>query len=191
MHLVGAELYGELEDEEKGQCLVGPGKLDETLLKTIEPSLAKAMYEHGENEDGYPERALKEEGWDALGVELGEHAVQIVLSRGEVGATEEDPCEHDEHLTQEPAGNLHPPTMRGETVQKEPLAALVHHKAEAVQGSPEDKHQRASVPQTCHHHGDEVVEVGAELSPFVTSHGDVEIIPEPCGERNVPTTPKL
>lgn len=191
LHLVGAELYGELEDKKKSQCLEGPGKLYEALLKTIEPSFTKAMYEYGEHEDGYPERSLGNEGWDAFGVELGEHAVQIVLSRGEVEATEEDPCEHDEHLTQKPAGNLHPPTMRGEAVQKEPLAPLVHHKAEAVQGSPENEHQRASVPQTCHHHGDEVVEVGAKPSPFVTSHGDVEIIPEPCRERNVPTTPKL
>ena len=191
LDLVGAELYCELEDEEKENGLQRPVEGDEALLKAIEPSFAEAMHKHGEHEDGYPERALGYEGWDALGVELGEHPVQKVLGGCEVGTTEEDPREHDEHLAQEPTGNLHPQTVRGQTMEEEPVAPLVHHKTEAVHGSPEDEHEGASVPQTCHHHGDEVVEIGAHLSHLVASQRDVEIVAEPGGERNVPPSPKL
>ena len=169
LDLVGAELYCELEDEEKENGLQRPVEGDEALLKAIEPSFADTMHQHGEHEDGYPQRALGYEGKDALGVELGEHPVQIVPGRAEVGATEEDPREHDKHLAQEPTGNLHPQTVRGQTMEEKSVAPLMNHKTEAVHGSPEYEHQRASVPQTCHNHGEKVVEIGAHLPHPVAS----------------------
>jgi hypothetical protein len=68
LDLVGAELYGELEDEEEEDGLQRPVEGDEALLKAIEPSFAEAMHKHGEHEDGYPERSLGHEG----GVDLGQ-----------------------------------------------------------------------------------------------------------------------
>lgn len=44
LDLVGAELYGELEDDEEEQGLQCPVKGDKTLLETVEPALAEAMH---------------------------------------------------------------------------------------------------------------------------------------------------
>ena len=146
LDLVGAKLYGKLEYQEEENALQRPVQGDETFLEAIEPSLAEAMNKHGEEQNGYPQRALGNEGRDTLGIELGEHSVQKVLCRGYSGTSEEYPCEQDEHLAQEPTGHLHPPSVRGQTMKKEPVAPLVHHKSQAVHGSPKYKHQRASMP---------------------------------------------
>ena len=47
LDLVGAELYGELEDEKEEDGLQRPVEGDEALLKAIEPSFAEAMNKHG------------------------------------------------------------------------------------------------------------------------------------------------
>lgn len=73
LYLISTELYGELEDDEEEQGLQCPVKGDEALLKAVEPALAEAMDKHGEEQNGYPQGALGNEGGDALGVELGEH----------------------------------------------------------------------------------------------------------------------
>ena len=191
LDLVGAELYCELEDDEEEQGLQCPVKGDKTLLKAVEPALAEAMNKHGEEQNGYPQGALGNEGGDALGVKLGEHPAEIACGRGEVGTTEEYPCEQDERLAQEPTGYLHPPTAGGEAVEEETVAPLVHHKANAMHGTPKNEHQCASMPQTCYNHGEEVVEVGAHLPHPAASQGDVEIVAKPCGERDVPSAPEF
>lgn len=92
LDLVGAELYGELEDDEEEHGLQCPVKGDEALLEAVEPALAEAMNKHGEEQNGYPQGALGNEGWDALGIELGEHPAEIAGGGGDVGTTEEYPC---------------------------------------------------------------------------------------------------
>ena len=81
--------------------------------------------------------------------------------------------------------------MRGHTVQEKLAEHLVHHQRHSVHGSPQCKHHGASVPQTCHHHGDEVIEIEAQLVPPVASQGYVHIVAEPCGEGYVPTAPEF
>ena len=81
LNLVGAELYGELEDDEEEKGLQRPVKGDEALLKAVEPALAEAMNKHGEEQYGYPQGALCNEGGDALGVKLGKHPAEIACGR--------------------------------------------------------------------------------------------------------------
>ena len=146
LDLVGAKLYGKLEYQEEENALQRPVQGNETFLEAIEPALAEAMNKHGEEQNGYPQRALGNEGRDTLGIELGEHSVQKVLCRGYSGTSEEYPCEQDEHLAQEQTGYLHPPSVGRKAVEKETVTQFVHHKTNAMHGSPEYKHRRASVP---------------------------------------------
>ena len=191
MDFVGAELYGELEDEEEEDGLQRPVEGDEALLKAIEPSFAYGMNQNGNRQKGHPQGALHHECRYAIHIELRYHPSEKQQCRGQICRAEENPRDEQERLAEQPAGHLHPPTAGGQTVEEETVAPLVHHKANAMHGTPENEHQRASVPKACHNHGEEVVEVGAHLPHPAASQGNVEIVAEPGGERNMPTSPKF
>ena len=68
---------------------------------------------------------------------------------------------------------------------------LMHHKSEAMESTPDDEHPGRAMPQTCHQHGEEVVEIHAHLSLPVSAQRNIHIIAEPEGKRDVPATPEL
>ncbi len=60
-----------------------------------------------------------------------------------------------------------------------------------VDRAPEDVGQTAAVPESTHQKGDKEVQAVAPLRHPVAAEGNVDIVPEPCGQRNVPAAPKF
>ena len=60
-----------------------------------------------------------------------------------------------------------------------------------MQRAPEHEHPGGAVPEPRHDHGQEIVEQGPRLPLPVAAQGDVDVVPEPGGERDVPAAPEL
>ena len=76
-----------------------------------------------------------------------------------------------------PAGNAHP--------------ELMGCQSNTMQHAPKDEIPGSPMPQTAQKHGDNKVGVLAYLTFTVAAQRDIEIIAQPTGKRNMPTTPKL
>ena len=57
--------------------------------------------------------------------------------------------------------------------------------------APEQERVRRAVPQATEDHGDQQIAVGRDPRPAVTSERDVEVVPQPVRQRNVPSSPEL
>ena len=62
---------------------------------------------------------------------------------------------------------------------------------QAVQGAPEDEGQTRPVPQAAQEHGQHQVQIGPTPAFAVAAQGDVEIIPQPGGQRDMPAPPEI
>ncbi len=62
---------------------------------------------------------------------------------------------------------------------------------EAVQPAPNHKRPRGAVPQPAQQHGDHEIAIGEDLPSAVAAQCDVEIVPQPGGERYVPRAPEV
>ena len=92
---------------------------------------------------------------------------------------EKHPCEHHVTIGDTPCQNPHIP--RVVHLVKPPLAKLVYYKSGSMQGSPDDKHPRGTMPQASHKHGDKIVDIGAYLAFTVATKGNIYIVAKPCG----------
>ena len=64
-------------------------------------------------------------------------------------------------------------------------------KCHTVQRTPKDKTDGGTVPQTAQKHRQQQVEIGAPLALAVAAKRNVEVIPEPRRERNMPPAPEF
>ena len=62
---------------------------------------------------------------------------------------------------------------------------------DAVACAPGDERPRGAVPESAEEHGHEQVDILPYRAPTVATERDVEVIPKPERERDVPPTPKL
>ncbi len=122
----------------------------------------------------------------------GEVACYLVEYRSagrNVGRTEICPCGGDIAECYCPRYAAHRQSVGYEV--KESLERLVYYESQSVDNAPEHEHEGGSVPQSCHSHRQQTVEVGAQTVVAVASERNVQVVAEPCGERDVPSAPEL
>ena len=68
---------------------------------------------------------------------------------------------------------------------------LGRHLVEAVQGAPEDEVPGRAVPDTADHHGEEKVAKVPRLAHPAAAQGDIEVIPEPGTQGDMPSPPEI
>ena len=61
----------------------------------------------------------------------------------------------------------------------------------AVESSPDDKVPRRAVPESAQHHGNHQVAVGLCCAAAISAQGNIEVIPEPGGQTNMPSSPEF
>ena len=69
--------------------------------------------------------------------------------------------------------------------------ALMGCKRNAMHHSPKYKIPRSAMPQAAQEHGNDKVGILAYLALTVAAQGYIEIIAQPTGKRDMPTTPEL
>ncbi len=62
---------------------------------------------------------------------------------------------------------------------------------QTVQTAPDDVGQAASVPEPAHQKCDHQIQAVTPFRHPVAAERDIDIVSEPCGERNVPAAPEL
>ena len=60
-----------------------------------------------------------------------------------------------------------------------------------MKGAPYHEHPGSTVPESCHEHRDDVVDIHADGAATIASEWYVEIVAKPRGERYVPTAPEV
>ena len=68
---------------------------------------------------------------------------------------------------------------------------LVEAEEESMKRTPKDEVERGSMPESSKHHGHEEVEVLAHFAMTIAAKTDVEVVPEPAGEADVPASPEF
>ena len=61
----------------------------------------------------------------------------------------------------------------------------------AVEPTPHHEGPRGTVPQAAEQHGEHEVAVGGRLGAPIAPEGDVEVVPQPTRERDVPAPPEV
>ena len=126
-------------------------------------------------------------------VELREHLPEHDPHPLEVLAAEEKPCkaedvERDEHGDETAyAGGMIMSVVSHDGLRPE----LVQTNQRTVQHSPHDEVERCAVPQATGRHGHHLVEIHVQRPFPVSSECDVDVIADPCRERDMPATPEV
>ena len=130
--------------------------------------------------------------WEKPGTESREYLPQHIQRSGEIGIAEEYPAEANEVERNDdaeeaadattafallPSGNAHP--------------ELMDSQSNAMQHSPKHKIPGSPMPQAAQKHGNDKVGILAYLALTVAAQGYIEIIAQPTGKRDMPTTPEL
>ena len=126
------------------------------------------------------------------GTESREYLPQHIQRSGEIGIAEEYSAEADEVERNDdaeeaadattafallPSGNAHP--------------ELMDSQSNAMQHAPKHKIPGSPMPQAAQEHGNDKVGILAYLALTVAAQGYIEIIAQPTGKRDMPTTPEL
>ena len=65
------------------------------------------------------------------------------------------------------------------------------HYEQRIQKTPHNKRPVCTMPETTHQKNDEYVPDVKQLAAMIASQRDIQIIPEPSRERNVPALPEI
>ena len=102
------------------------------------------------------------------------------MSRIEVGRAEDSPTECNETECNQPRDGDCQEVVGNEA--KYGLEDFVDSESDAVQSSPNEKHQGTAVPDARSKHRDKQTETSTQNPIPITSERDVEIVSEPGGE---------
>jgi len=131
---------------------------------------------------------------DHRGVEVVENLVKHQLDGLHRLGAEHQPPQTDEVEREEDAGRAAPPVhpvARGLGARHDRHPELVQRQRRAVQRAPEDEADGGAVPQSAQQHRDEQVAVGAQFAFAVAAQRNVEVVAQPCGERDMPPPPEF
>ena len=67
----------------------------------------------------------------------------------------------------------------------------MHRQSQAMHASPGHKMKAGTMPQSAQKHGDEEVDVLSDFAFAVSTQRNIDVIANPSGKRDVPTTPKI
>src|SRR5450759_592633 len=191
---LGRALRAERVDEEQGEredsALPRPADARQAVFETLDQAardVLDADAEHDEADDGPGDRRA-----DAAqaGDEPPEHPEGPA---DRVGAEEHpghaDEGEHGETLESPRPGrrNRHGQTQSLARVG----AGALEGQADAVHASPEHERPAGAVPEPGEEERDDEVHVRAAAALAVAAQRDVEVVPQPAGQRDVPATPEV
>src|SRR5436853_7697244 len=115
-----------------------------------------------------------------------EHAGEIGEGTRQIGRAEKNPAEqHDEKRDRDPE------RFRKVVIETFAPLAPLEREHSAVHSPPDDEVPRRAMPEPTEEHGEDQVNVSAAESAPVSAQGDVKILAQPGGERDVPAPPEI
>src|SRR5665647_1410853 len=191
---LGRALRAERVDEEQGEredsALPRPADARQAVFETLDQAardVLDADAEHDEADDGPGDRRA-----DAAqaGDEPPEHREGAA---DRVGAEEHpshaDEGEHGEALERPRPGRR---ARLGQTPSLARVGAgALEGQADAVHASPEHERPAGAVPEPGEEERDDEVHVRAAAALAIAAQRDVEVVPQPAGQRDVPATPEI
>ena len=121
-----------------------------------------------------------------------EDSIEIFKRRVKITSPEKNPGQGDEVKRAE---NLDRAGQRRSLPEPEPPPVFedefVDNEIETMQSSPYYECPICAVPETANQHGQQQVAISLRSSLAVASHRYVDIVPQPCGQGDVPAFPKF
>ena len=183
------ELEDELDEDNEDDELEPPGGGNEAVTQVVPDARGHKMQAEDDGQHDAPGAASCQEDANVSPLEVGDNVGDNLSCSLEGAGTEEDPQECHETEGQQPGDKACEPCT-GNGVEPR-LAQLVDAEGDTVTGAPNDEGPCGTVPESTEEHGDHEIEMLTHFALAVAAQGDIDIVAQPRGERDVPSVPEL